>query len=64
MMKKHRKNPKLSRNSSPLFRKQPDLETGLSRMSAKNRSEKNMTKIMQQVDAIRIANMIIDHDKK
>lgn len=63
-MKMHRKSPKIRKSSSPLFRKQPELEMGLSRMASKNRSEKNMTKIMQQVDAIRIANMIIDHDKK
>ena len=63
-MKTHIKNPRIGKSSSPLFRKQPELETGLSHMAAKNRSEKNMTKIMQQVDAIRIANMIIDHDKK
>ena len=55
---------KQRKTKSPLFRKQPELETGLSRIAARRSSEKNMTKIMQQVDAIRIANMIIDHDKK
>lgn len=48
----------------PLFKKQPELETGIARMAEQRRSEKNMKKIMQQVDAIRIANMIIGHDKK
>ena len=63
-MKTHRKNPRIGKSSSPLFRKQPELETGLSRMAAQNSSEKNTKKIMQQVDAIRIADMIIGHDKK
>ncbi len=64
---KMNKSPKVSHASEmkgPLFRKMPELETGLSRMADKRRSEKSMKKIMQQVDAIRIANMIIDHDKK
>ena len=36
----------------------PPLETGIDRAVQKSRSEKNMKKIMQQVDAIRIASMI------
>ena len=34
------------------------IMTGIDRAAQKRRSEKNMKKIMQQVDAIRIANMI------
>lgn len=52
-MRKLRKSTK-----SPLFRKMPELETGLSKMAEKRSSEKNMRKIMQGVDAIRIAKMI------
>ena len=55
---------KKTNNKNPLFRPQPELETGISKLAARRRSEKNMTKIMQQVDAIRIASMITDHDKK
>jgi hypothetical protein len=51
-------------SANPLFRKQPELEMGIGKIADRRRSEKNMKKIMQQVDAIRIANMIIDHDKK
>ena len=36
----------------------PPLETGIDRAVQKSRSAKNMKKIMQQVDAIRIASMI------
>ena len=52
-MRKLRKSTK-----SPLFRKMPELEPGLSKMAEKRSSEKNMRKIMQGVDAIRIAKMI------
>ena len=36
----------------------PPLETGIDRAVQKSRSEKNMKRIMQKVDAIRIASMI------
>ena len=36
----------------------PPLETGIDRAVQKSRSAKNMKKIMQKVDAIRIASMI------
>ena len=52
-MRKLRKSTK-----RPLFRKMPELETGLSKMAEKRSSEKNMRKILQGVDAIRIAKMI------
>ena len=35
-----------------------ELETGIYKAAQKRKSEKNMKKIMQQVDAIRIAKMI------
>ena len=44
--------------NNPLFRKMPELETGISKMAEKRSSEKNMKTIMQGVDAIRIAKMI------
>ena len=52
-MRKLRKSTK-----SPLFKKMPELQTGISRMAEQRSSERNMKKIMQKVDAIRIANMI------
>ena len=41
-----------------LINNAPDTETGIFRAGEIKKSEKNMKKIMQQVDAIRIAKMI------
>lgn len=41
-----------------LINNAPDTETGIFRAGQIRKSEKNMKKIMQQVDAIRIAKMI------
>ena len=41
-----------------LINNAPPLETGIDRAVQKKKSEDNMKRIMQKVDAIRIANMI------
>ena len=48
---------------NPLFRKQPDLETGLSRMARARSMAKDMKKVNQIADGIRVAEMISRHDK-
>tara|TARA_R110002020_G_scaffold474903_2_gene707888 strand:+ start:280 stop:495 length:216 start_codon:yes stop_codon:yes gene_type:complete len=60
------KSPKISHISEmkgPLFKKMPDLETGISRMARANRMERDMKKVNQIADGIRVAEMISRHDK-
>ena len=48
---------------NPLFRKMPDLETGISKMARAKRMTKDMKKVNQIADGIRVADMIMKHDK-
>ncbi len=64
-MKKPKMGGHVSGDSSvnPLMRKQPDLETGISKMARARRMAKDMKKVNQIADGIRVANMIMKHDK-
>ena len=64
-MKKPKLGGHVSGDSSvnPLMRKQPDLETGLSKMARHNRMMKDMKKVNQIADGIRVAEMISRQDK-
>lgn len=64
---KMNKSPKISHASEmkgPLFRKMPELETGISRIARANRMARDMKKVNQIADGIRVADMIMKHDKK
>ena len=65
-MKKPKMGGHVSSNQAvnPLFRKQPDLEIGLSKMARVRRMAKDMKKVNQIADGIRVADMIMKHDKK
>ena len=64
-MKKPKMGGHVSGDSSvnPLMRKQPDLETGISKMARARRMAKDMKKVNQIADGIRVASMIMKHDK-
>jgi len=64
-MKKPKMGGHVSGDSSvnPLMRKQPDLETGISKMARARSMAKDMKKVNQIADGIRVASMIMKHDK-
>tara|TARA_R110000751_G_scaffold306594_1_gene425622 strand:- start:505 stop:714 length:210 start_codon:yes stop_codon:yes gene_type:complete len=63
------KKPKLGGHVSgnqavnPLFRKQPELEIGIGRLASARSMAKDMKKVNQIADGIRVADMIMKHDK-
>ena len=64
-MKKPKLGGHVSGDSSvnPLMRKMPDLEIGLSKMARARSMAKDMKKVNQIADGIRVAEMISRHDK-
>ena len=63
-MKKPKLGGHVSGDSSvnPLMRKQPDLEMGISKMARARSMAKDMKKVNQIADGIRVAQMITKQD--